>query len=135
MSKAATAAIFIDSEEDLSFKGDEDSDFSFDEKDKRKNNAKPAASKSVKKTTKTFENKVPSNSILKEKSINATAPKSKEKTIEETYQKKTQLEHILLRPDTYSKYSSRSCFDSFIYIYPLCGSPKTIFYFWKQLVP
>ena len=26
------------------------------------------------------------------------------KTIEETYQKKTQLEHILLRPDTYSKY-------------------------------
>lgn len=27
----------------------------------------------------------------------------KKKTIEETYQKKTQLEHILLRPDTYSK--------------------------------
>ena len=26
----------------------------------------------------------------------------KSKTIEETYQKKTQLEHILLRPDTYS---------------------------------
>ena len=27
--------------------------------------------------------------------------KKKEKTIEGTYQKKTQLEHILLRPDTY----------------------------------
>lgn len=26
------------------------------------------------------------------------------KTIEQTYQKKTQLEHILLRPDTYSKF-------------------------------
>lgn len=32
----------------------------------------------------------------------ANAPKPKKgKTIEETYQKKTQLEHILLRPDTY----------------------------------
>ncbi len=28
-------------------------------------------------------------------------PRSKVKTVEETYQKKTQLEHILLRPDTY----------------------------------
>jgi hypothetical protein len=28
---------------------------------------------------------------------------SKTKTVEEMYQKKTQLEHILLRPDTYSK--------------------------------
>lgn len=32
----------------------------------------------------------------------AVAPKKKAtKTIEQTYQKKTQLEHILLRPDTY----------------------------------
>jgi hypothetical protein len=29
----------------------------------------------------------------------------KQKTVEEMYQKKTQLEHILLRPDTYSKFS------------------------------
>jgi hypothetical protein len=29
----------------------------------------------------------------------------KKKTVEEMYQKKTQLEHILLRPDTYSKFS------------------------------
>jgi hypothetical protein len=28
----------------------------------------------------------------------------KKKTVEEMYQKKTQLEHILLRPDTYSKF-------------------------------
>lgn len=33
------------------------------------------------------------------------AKKKGAKTIEETYQKKSQLEHILLRPDTYSKYS------------------------------
>jgi DNA topoisomerase II len=35
-------------------------------------------------------------------SVNVAKPKSN-KTIEEIYQKKTQLEHILLRPDTYSK--------------------------------
>lgn len=29
----------------------------------------------------------------------------KGRTIEEMYQKKSQLEHILLRPDTYSKFS------------------------------
>lgn len=36
-----------------------------------------------------------------------TKPKAvggKSKTVEEIYQKKTQLEHILARPDTYSKY-------------------------------
>jgi len=33
----------------------------------------------------------------------AKESKKGKKTIEETYQKKTQLEHILLRPDTYSK--------------------------------
>lgn len=32
---------------------------------------------------------------------NKGADKKKSKTIEETYQKKSQLEHILLRPDTY----------------------------------
>lgn len=32
------------------------------------------------------------------------APFDNSKTIEERYQKKTQLEHILLRPDTYSKF-------------------------------
>lgn len=33
-----------------------------------------------------------------------TNPGGKTKTVEEIYQKKTQLEHILARPDTYSKY-------------------------------
>jgi hypothetical protein len=33
--------------------------------------------------------------------------KGNSKTVEEIYQKKTQLEHILLRPDTYSKYERR----------------------------
>jgi hypothetical protein len=51
---------------------------------------------------------VPSSKpVLKQLSLNSmeessTKMMSKEKTIEETYQKKTQLEHILLRPDTYS---------------------------------
>lgn len=31
----------------------------------------------------------------------ATAQKGKKRTVEKTYQKKTQLEHILLRPDSY----------------------------------
>ena len=44
----------------------------------------------------------------KENALNAapapTTDKSKsKKTVEQIYQKKTQLEHILLRPDTYSK--------------------------------
>lgn len=37
----------------------------------------------------------------KKKKNSTTASSKQEKTIEETYQKKTQLEHILLRPDTY----------------------------------
>jgi hypothetical protein len=65
--------------------------------------SKPA-SKSLKKG---------SNPILSPRSKNASnvladanaggtgANKKKSKTIEETYQKKSQLEHILLRPDTY----------------------------------
>lgn len=45
--------------------------------------------------------------------VNSAAPqpagKSKAgKTIEQTYQKKSQLEHILLRPDSYSTYSPRA---------------------------
>lgn len=32
-----------------------------------------------------------------------TAKGKKEKTVEQIYQKKTQLEHILLRPDSYSE--------------------------------
>jgi DNA topoisomerase-2 len=39
------------------------------------------------------------SSVPKSKSINIS--KKDPKTVEEIYQKKTQLEHILLRPDTY----------------------------------
>lgn len=44
------------------------------------------------------ENVKPSTTVAKN-------PGGKGKTVEEIYQKKTQLEHILARPDTYSKYS------------------------------
>jgi DNA topoisomerase-2 len=116
MSKAA-AAIMIDSDDELSFRNDDDSDFSFDEKDTRKMPAsfkkaagttKAASSKPSKKSAKAVEvveNVKAPAAVLKEKSVN----KSKEKTIEETYQKKTQLEHILLRPDTYSKCLCPTC--------------------------
>ena len=40
-------------------------------------------------------------SVLSPNKNLANTGKAKNKTIEETYQKKTQLEHILLRPDTY----------------------------------
>lgn len=49
------------------------------------------------------ENRAPSN-VLKEKNNVKNAGGGKNKSIEETYTKKTQLEHILLRPDTYSKF-------------------------------
>jgi len=39
--------------------------------------------------------------LLSSNAVNAGAKKSKKKTVEEMYQKKSQLEHILLRPDTY----------------------------------
>jgi DNA topoisomerase-2 len=46
--------------------------------------------------------------VLGESSSSVNVPpaasKGKNKTVEEIYQKKTQLEHILLRPDTYSKF-------------------------------
>ena len=44
------------------------------------------------------ENKDPKTNIKHNKNIMG---KKTEKTIEQTYTKKTQLEHILLRPDTY----------------------------------
>ena len=47
------------------------------------------------------ENEAPVNVAKKAK---APAAKKGGRTIEEMYQKKTQLEHILLRPDTYSTY-------------------------------
>jgi DNA topoisomerase II len=54
-------------------------------------------SRNILATNLSIGNVEPSNNDLME----FTKPKSN-KTIEEIYQKKTQLEHILLRPDTYS---------------------------------
>lgn len=48
------------------------------------------------------ENANPINQVQKKKA-SATAGNAAGKTIEQIYTKKTQLEHILLRPDTYSK--------------------------------
>lgn len=87
---------------------DEESDFS--DQENVRATSKGAGKKLLPKTTKTAQ--VDPTKILSNKS-NATnkAPSDKDKiekpkktkTVEETYQKKTQLEHILLRPDTYSK--------------------------------
>jgi hypothetical protein len=46
------------------------------------------------------------------------APK-KGKTIEETYTKKTQLEHILLRPDTYGTFKNAYITNNFCKIFNL----------------
>jgi len=58
---------------------------------------KVAASMNTSKNMIGGKNKVPSSSPAKKKST------KKKKTVEEMYQKKTQLEHILLRPDTYGE--------------------------------
>ena len=61
------------------------------------------------------ENRAPSN-VLKEKN-NAKSGGGKNKSIEETYTKKTQLEHILLRPDTYSKFNTIYYYYHYYYYY------------------
>jgi DNA topoisomerase-2 len=71
---------------------DVDSDFDADDDVIEVENIKPAASNKArggKKSTSPAKAKTP----------------KKKKTVEEIYQKKTQLEHILLRPDTYSTFS------------------------------
>ena len=55
-----------------------------------------APSNKLKKTT-----KVASKTVMKKASPKKKSPKRSKKTVEQMYQKKTQLEHILLRPDTY----------------------------------
>ena len=81
---------------------DDDDDFMMDDEENMAPVAKKPASKG-----KTAANK--KNSVLSARNDNAgnapaksTGKEAKNpKTIEETYQKKSQLEHILLRPDTY----------------------------------
>ena len=70
----------------------------------------------------------------KDNALNTVAPEKKvpgkNKSVEEIYQKKTQLEHILLRPDTYSKSSSADlCISGFQGVslsptHSLCLSPS-----------
>ena len=79
---------------------DDDSFMMIDEE-----NMAPVAKKPTSKGKKAASKKT---SVLSEKNDNvgsapakATGKGKKGKTIEETYQKKSQLEHILLRPDTY----------------------------------
>ena len=92
---------------------DDDSDFDF-VSDGEENVAPPSKKKVVSKPAPKAKGKKKSNPILSPRSESAsnaassnaeesgTAPaKGKTKTIEERYQKKTQHEHILLRPDTY----------------------------------
>lgn len=110
-------------ESDLSFlsEGDDDSFMCDDDAENLAPSAKTGsklASKSSKKT---------SNPILSPRSKNASnvlaqpaadgkaVHKKKTKTIEETYQKKSQLEHILLRPDTYIGSVEPSTEPMFIY--------------------
>ena len=71
------------------FEFDNDADSSFDEENFNPNQKKTAPVKSARKN----ETAKPKAAVIKAKTTG--------KTIEETYQKKTQLEHILLRPDTY----------------------------------
>ena len=76
----------------------DDSDEDFDEENVVVAKPKPGAKKAASKKA--------SASILSVSTNAGNVPKTKKaakgKTIEEIYQKKSQLEHILLRPDTYS---------------------------------
>jgi hypothetical protein len=71
--------------------------------------SKNVGKKNGAKTTKTKNTVGPTKVLANKSNLTNTAPTTnvdktkKNKTVEETYQKKTQLEHILLRPDTYSK--------------------------------
>lgn len=101
--------VFIDSDSTISSSVESDDDFGYDDENavpvaKTVNNARKQAPKakqpSVNSGSKIFTDK--SNSANVNQVFNNTTEKST-KTVEEIYQKKTQLEHILLRPDTYSE--------------------------------
>ena len=96
-------------ENDISMIGFEESDFEEDDESFMmidEENMAPVAKKPASKGKKAANKK---SSILSTRNDNADNVPAKAtgkgtkktKTIEETYQKKSQLEHILLRPDTY----------------------------------
>jgi hypothetical protein len=104
----------MESESDVSMQLDGESDFEdncmHDDSDDEENDMASPSPKKPKAKAKGRAEKVLK---AKESSLNIAAPaqaqakakaSSKQtKTVEEIYQKKTPLEHILLRPDTYSK--------------------------------
>jgi len=120
---------FVDSDDDVVFDEAGDSDFDIENeapkkvpaiKNKSSATAKKASATSTKALSKktTVRKTAPTKKALADKSNNddenplseiefsSDAKRGQqEKTVEERYQKKTQLEHILLRPDTYSKYT------------------------------
>ena len=99
---------FVQEEEE-----DDDSDFEFERENiapissKGTKTSKPVVKQAAKKTVKVLGER----SGNKDNSQNDVVPDEKKsskggksKTVEQIYQKKTQLEHILLRPDTYGEY-------------------------------
>jgi hypothetical protein len=88
------------------------SEESFDEMDEE--NPVPLAPKAKSKAVKapakkktalaTKSNAMDDDSEDYQVAVPAKPAAGKDKSVEEIYQKKTQLEHILLRPDTYSEY-------------------------------
>ena len=103
MPRAAAYDIEADYEEEEDFL-DEDTDFDDDDGDEKDGENVAPTKWSTKKGTK----KKNKRAVLGESDAENTqlsAPSSGGKTIEEIYQKKSQLEHILLRPDTYSEWS------------------------------
>lgn len=92
--KPASIDIDIDDNDDFDVAGSSSS--SFDSNDSDNGNGNDSSGRPVlsEKCTNSDESDMISNSKT-----------SKQKTVEERYQKLTQLEHILVRPDTYSKSS------------------------------
>lgn len=80
----------------------DDSDAEFDEENVVVSKPKAASKKTTSKKTALAPSKNVGN-VPKETASGKVKSAKEGKTIEEIYQKKTQLEHILLRPDTYSE--------------------------------
>jgi hypothetical protein len=65
--------------------------------------AKNKAGNRVNKTGNVLSNKTNMGNVVDTSLADISSKTKNKKTVEEIYQKKSQLEHILLRPDTYSK--------------------------------
>jgi hypothetical protein len=107
-------ALLVDSDYDMAVDEDSDMDFVSEGEENVAPLSKKVTSKSVRKTSKAPKGGKKSDPILSPRSTNASNVTSaaafssteegdmgKSKTIEERYQKKSQREHVLIRPDTY----------------------------------